>query len=165
MELDPLDPANHFTLGSVKGGIGAKQGDAALVKEGLEACWLAATLDPAWVLPWAEIGFILMESGRPREAVEHLKAVKPERQPLDTRYYSALGAALRGIGQYQESMEAFESALELSPDDWSLMAAIAISAALAGDRRKSNHYAKTARHMGASDEMDVLLETCEGIQS
>ena len=73
-ELDPLDPANHFTLGSVKGGIGAKQGDAALIREGLEACWLAATLDPAWILPWAEIGFILLESGRPEEAVEHLLA-------------------------------------------------------------------------------------------
>ena len=31
-ELDPLDPANHFTLGSVKSEIGAKQGDAALVR-------------------------------------------------------------------------------------------------------------------------------------
>ena len=29
-ELDPLDPANHFTLGSVKGGIGARRGNTAL---------------------------------------------------------------------------------------------------------------------------------------
>ena len=60
VKLDPLDPANHFTMGSYKGGIGAKQGNAALVREGLEACWVAAELDKNWVLPWAEIGFILL---------------------------------------------------------------------------------------------------------
>ena len=82
VKLDPLDPANHFTLGSYKGGIGAKQGNAALVQEGLEACWVAATLDQEWILPWAEIGFILLESGRPGEAVEHLRAVPPNVGPL-----------------------------------------------------------------------------------
>ena len=30
VKLDPLGPANHFTLGSFKGGMGAKQGNAAL---------------------------------------------------------------------------------------------------------------------------------------
>ena len=107
VKLDPLDPANHFTLGSYKGGIGAKQGNAALVQEGLEACWVAATLDKNWVLPWAEIGFILLQSGRPCEAVNHLRAVPPERRPLDTRYYSALGAALRDTGRFGESLNAF----------------------------------------------------------
>ena len=158
VELDPLDPANHFTLGSVKGGIGAKRGDAALVREGLEACWLAATLDPAWILPWAEIGFILLETGRPEEAVEHLLASGLERAPLDTRYYSALGAALREMGRYEEFLKAFESSLELEPDDPPVVAAAAVAAALAGDKGKSNRYAKTARHMGVSDELDVRLE-------
>ena len=157
-ELDPLDPANHFTLGSVKGGIGAKRGDAALVREGLEACWLAATLDQAWILPWAEIGFILLETGRPEEAVEHLLAAGPERAPLDTRYYCALGAALREMGRYEESLKAFESSLELDPDDPPVVAATAVTAALAGDKGKSNRYAKTARHMGASDELNLHLE-------
>lgn len=44
--LDPLDPVNHFTIGSVKGGLGADRGDMAMVNEGIEACWMAATLDP-----------------------------------------------------------------------------------------------------------------------
>ena len=43
-ELDPLDPANHYTLGSVKGGIGIRNSDEALVNEGIEACWIAVTL-------------------------------------------------------------------------------------------------------------------------
>ena len=59
-ELDPLDPANHFTLGSAKSTLGLRTGNPALVQEGLEACWLAATLDPNWILPWAEIGLILL---------------------------------------------------------------------------------------------------------
>ena len=157
-ELDPLDAANHFTLGSVKGGTGAKNGDVALVKQGLESCWLAATLDPAWVLPWAEIGLILLRSGRPRKAVEHLEAIGSERRPLDTRYYSTLGAALRELGRYDESLKAFESSLELDPDDPPVVVAAAATSVLAGDNAKTTHYSRTARHLGASEELDVELE-------
>ena len=89
--LDPLDPANHFTLGSVKTGIGIGRGDAALVTEGLNALWLAVTLDPKWILPWTEIGMTLLHTDRPEEAIAHLRNVKPECGPLDSHYYSALG--------------------------------------------------------------------------
>ena len=106
--LDPLDPANQFTLGSMKGGMGAKLGNASMIEEGLAACWVAAKLDETWVLPWAEIGLILFSSGKPKEAVEHLSAIAPERRPLDTRYYSTLGVALRELGQYEESLRALE---------------------------------------------------------
>ena len=164
-ELDPLDPANHFTLGSVKGGIGAENGDAALVKEGIESCWLAATLDPVWVLPWAEIGLILLRSGRPREAVEHLEAIGPERRPLDTRYYSTLGAALRELGRYGESLKAFESSLDLDLDDPPVVAAAAVTAALVGDNAKTTRYARTARHLGASEELDAILELVKAFKS
>ena len=134
VKLDPLDPANHFTLGSYEGSMGAKQGNVALFQEGLEACWVAATLDQNWSLPWAEIGFILLESGRPREAVEHLQSVAPKRRPPDTRYYSALGVALRELGQYEESLKALEDSIELNPNDPTVVAAAATVAELAGDR-------------------------------
>ena len=165
VKLDPLDPANQFTLGSFKGHIGAKQGNASLVQEGLEACWVAATLDKTWVLPWAEIGFILLESGRPGEAVDHLKAVPPERRPLDTRYYSALGAALRDTGRFVESLEAFQACLELNPDDSVIVAAAAVVAALAGDKAKSRLHARTARHMGASDVLDLHIELANAVRA
>ena len=165
VKLDPLDPANHFTLGSYKGDIGAKQGNAALVREGLEACWIAAALDKNWVLPWAEIGFILLEDGRPAEAVGHLRAVPPDRRPLDTRYYSALGAALRNTGRFGEALVAFEACLELNPDDPVIVATAAVTAALAGDKAKSRLHARTARHMGASDELDLELEFANAIRS
>ena len=158
VRLDPLDPGNHFTLGSYKGGIGARQGNAALVREGLEACWIAATLDTNWVLPWAEIGFILLQSGRPGEAVDHLRAVPDERRPLDTRYYSALGAALRNTGRFVEALTAFEACLELNPEDPEIVVAATVAAALADDKGKSRLHARAARHMGASDELDLELE-------
>ena len=104
-ELDPLDPANHFTLGSAKSTIGLRTGNPALVKEGLEACWLAATLDPNWILPWAEIGLILLENGKAREAVEHLQDVGPERRPFEPRYFNALGASLRRSGRLRRVAE------------------------------------------------------------
>ena len=85
VELDPLDPANHFTLGSIKGGVGTERGNEALIEEGLKACWIAVALDPIWILPWTEIGRILANSGRAEEAVEHLRAVSPECGPLDAR--------------------------------------------------------------------------------
>ena len=165
VKLDPLDPGNHFTLGSYKGGIGAKQGNAALVREGLEACWVAAVLDKNWVLPWAEIGFILLQSGRPGEAVDHLRAVPPERRPLDTRYYSALGAALRNTGRFGESLNAFEACLELDPDDPAIVVAAAVAAGLAGDKVKFRLHARTARHMGASGELDLELEFANAVRA
>ena len=165
VKLDPLDPANHFTLGSHKGSIGARQGNAALVQEGLEACWVAAELDRNWVLPWAEIGFILLESGWPGEAVDHLRAVPPERRPLDTRYYSALGAALRDTGRFGEALKAFEACLELDPGDPVIVSAAAVTAALAGDKAKSRLHARTARHMGVPGELDLQIEFANSVRT
>ena len=163
--LDPLDPANHFTLGSAKGGIGARNGDEALVKEGLEACWVAVTLDPNWVLPWTEIGWILVNTGREREAVEHLRAVSPECRPLDSRYYAALGVALRESGDFTGSLAALKSSLRLNPNDKSVAVAAAGAALLAGDKIRSNRYRRVARHLGASDEVDRDLKLIEAIKS
>ena len=61
--LDPLDPANHFSLGSVKASIGIGRSDTSLVSAGLKALWLAVTLDPKWIVPWTEIGEILLHTG------------------------------------------------------------------------------------------------------
>ena len=165
IELDPLDPANHFTMGSAKGHIGAMNGDEALVREGLEACWIAVTLDPNWGLPWTEIGWILIKTGRAREAVEHLRAVDPECGPLDSRYYAALGVALRESGDFAGSLAAFESSLKLSPDDKSVAVAAAGAALLAGDKVSFNRYRRAVRHLGASEELDRDVELIEAVQS
>ncbi|MDE2930436.1 MAG: hypothetical protein OXQ27_05870 [Chloroflexota bacterium] len=157
-ELDPLDPANHFTLGSVKGTVGARNGDEALVAEGLEACWLAATLDPKWIVPWTEIGWLLLESGREREAVRHLRSVRPECGPLDSNYYNALGMALWELGEFTECLPALESSLELNADNPHIVVAAAVAAWQTGDSVKFNRYRKIARHVGASNKCNRLLE-------
>ncbi|MCY4652981.1 MAG: tetratricopeptide repeat protein [Dehalococcoidia bacterium] len=157
-ELDPLDPANHFTLGSAKGGIGLSEGNEALVKEALDSCWTAVTLDPNWILPWTEIGWLLLRTGRAEEAVEHLKGVRKECGPLDSRYYDALGLSLLELGELAEALAAFESSLKLNPDDPRIAAAASATALQIGESIKYNRYRKMARHTGLSERRYQVLE-------
>ncbi len=154
VELDPLDPANHFALGSVKGGIGSATADRNLVDEALEACWMAVALDRNWIAPWTEIGWLLLISDKPHEAVEHLRSVRPQCRPLDARYYHALGLALGLIGERAESLAALESSLEIDQNDPRVAIDAALTAFQVGDKLKTNEYRKMARHLGVSDELD-----------
>lgn len=157
--LDPLDPANHFTIGSVKGGLGADRGDMDMVNEGIEACWLAVTLDPNWILPWTEIGLIHLRVGRAAEAVKHLSSVRPECGPLDPRYHSTLGTAYWRLGQPTEALAAFEAALQLDPEDLSDLRAASEIALEIGDRARHRRYSRRARHLGESEETERFLES------
>lgn len=150
--LDPLDSANHYTLGSVKTSIGIARDDPALINEGLNALWLAVTLGPHWILPWTEIGLTLHYSGRSAEAVEHLRNVSPERGPLDPEYYSALGAACWKVGELPEALAAFEASLELDPEVTSALLAASEVALLIGDREKHRRYLRRARHFGVEED-------------
>ena len=156
--LDPLDPANHFSLGSVKTSIGIRRGDTSLVNAGLDALWLAATLDPKWIVPWTEIGEILLHTGRPEEAVTHLRNVKPECGPLDCRYYSVLGAAYWKLERLPEALAAFEAGLERDPEETAALVAAAEIALLLGDGDKHRRYRRRAHHFGADADTDKLLE-------
>ena len=156
--LDPLDPANHFTLGSVKTGLGIGHDDTALVQEGLDALWLAVALDPQWILPWTEIGSALLHTDRPAEAVAHLLNLKPECGPMDSHYYSTLGAACWRVDRLYEALEAFESALELDPEETANLLAASEIAMLIGDSDKQRRYLRRARHFGAEEGTEDLWE-------
>lgn len=158
VELDPLDPANHLTLASVKGAVGSATGDRRLVDEALEACWMAVALDRNWIAPWTEIGWLLLMSDKPREAVEHLGRVKPQCRPLDATYHHALGLALRLIGEHAEALAAFESSLEMERNDPEIAIDAAITAFQVGDKLKANEYRKMASHLGVSAELDRSIE-------
>ena len=151
VRLDPLDPANHFTLGSVKTGIGIARDDTALINEGLNALWLAVTLEPNWILPWTEIGLTLHHTGRTAEAVEHLRNVNPECGPLDSHYHSALGAAYWKLDKLTEALAAFEALLELDPEETSALLAASEIALLIGDHEKHRRYFQRAKHFGADE--------------
>ena len=156
--LDPTDPANHFTLGSAKTTIGIRRGDAAQVKEGLDALWLAAALDPKWILPWTEIGSTLLHTDRAAEAVAHLLSIKPECGPLDSGYYSALGAAYWILDKLPQALKAFEDAIELNPEETSCLVAAAELSHLLGDNRKHRLYSRRARHFGADEGTEKFME-------
>ena len=149
--LDPLDPANHYTLGSVKTGIGIGRGDMDLVNEGLDALWIAVTLAPRWILPWTEIGSTLYYTDRPAEAVAHLRSVKPECGPLDSHYHGTLGTAEWKLGELTRALAAFEAALELDPEETSALLAASELALLLGDGKKHRRYLRLAQHFGADE--------------
>ena len=162
--LDPLDPANQFSLGSVKTGIGVGRGDIALINEGLEALWLAVALDPNWIVPWTEIGLTLLHTDRAAEAVEHLRKVKPGCGPLDSRYHSVLGAAHWKLGQLPEALAAFEAALELDPEETSDLLAASEIALLIGDHEKHRRYIRRAQHFGAEEDTLKIWELLREFQ-
>ena len=164
-ELDPEDPANHYTLGSAKGYLGAETGDKALVEEAIQSCWMSVTLDPNWISPWTEVGWLMLRAGRAEQAVKHLKSVRPDCGPLDARYYDALGAAHSAFGEHSEALAAYESSLDLNPDEPRIAAVAAAEALEIGDKIKFNRYQKMARHHGLSGRWEALLALFREVQT
>ena len=153
IQLDPLDWANHITQGSGKGYMGVILGNETMIKDALAECWLAANLAPTEVLPWAEIGWILTQTGRHQEAVEHLKSISDQRHPMHVRYYRALGVAQRGLGHFQDALKSLEQAFHIDREDTDVVTSILITVSLLGNKNKFRRYSKIARHLGIPDEM------------
>ena len=156
--LDPLVPAYHFALGSLKTDIGIWRRDMALVNEGLDALWVAVAMHPTWILPWTAIGRTLLHTDRPAEAVEHLRGVKPECGGPHSGYHSALGAAYWKLGQLPKALAAFEAAIELDPEETSALVAASEIALWAGDHEKHRKYSRMAHHFGAEYGTDKIME-------
>ena len=152
IRLAPLDARYHYAMGSMKTGGVIWTGRTPLVDEGLNALWMAATLEPNWILPWSEIGLTLHRTGRSAEAVEHLRNVNPDCGPLDANYHSTLGAAYWKIGQLTEALSAFEASLELDPEETSDLLAASEIALLLGDHERHRRYLRRARHFGAEED-------------
>ena len=164
IELDPQDPVPHFTWGSMVGGLGYQFGVRECVKAGLDECRIAAELDRTWILPWAEVGFILVGAGRPREALDHLLSVGADCGPLDSRYYMALGLAHQSLGNHADSLAAFEQALQIDPENLRLARGAGVAAVLHGDNAKAVRYARRAQHLGdAGATRERLEETASAV--
>ena len=84
---------------------------------------------------------------------------------MDSRYYAALGVALRESGDFTGSLAAFESSLKLNPDETPVAVAAASAALLADDKIRSKRHKKVARHLGASDELNRHLELMEAVKT
>ncbi len=155
--LDPNDPANHFSLGSGLAGIASRTGDESMMKRALHECWVAARLDPAWILPWTEIGWIHVLSGQHKEARDHLMNVPEGCGPLEPRYYQALGIANLGLGELDDALATLESGLALEPSDKGLLTFALLASAALGDDKRRRKYSKRLRHIGAGDSIASLL--------
>ena len=155
--LDPNDPVNHFSLASGLAGIGNIMRDESMMNRALKECWIAVRLDPAWILPWTEIGWIHTLSGRHREARDHLLNVRDGCGPLDLRYYQALGMAYQELGETKEALAAFESGLALEPNDKGALAGAFRAASALGDAKNRRKYSKRLSHIGVDDSIISLL--------
>ncbi len=158
IRLDPLNPKYHCSLGLMKTGPAMWTGRTPLVDEGLNALWMAVALEPGWILPWTKIGETLHDTGRSEDAAEHLRNVSPDRGPLDSDYYSALGAACWKTGELAEALSAFEKSLELDPEETSALLAASEIALLTGDNEKHRRYLRMAKHFGAEEDTLTLWE-------
>ena len=156
-KLDPNDPANHFSLGSALAGIGNMMGDESVMNRAMDECWIAVRLDPTWILPWTEIGWIHILSGRHREARDHLLSVRDDCGPLDLRYWQALGMARQELGEMNEALAAFESGLALEPNDKGALVGAFRAASALGDAKRRRKYRKALRHIGMDDSTISLL--------
>ena len=152
IQIDPLDARYHYALGSMKTGAAMWTGRTPLVDEGLNSLWMAVAIEPDWTLPWTEIGSTLHHTGRPEEAVEHLRNVSPDCGSLDADYYSVLGAAYWKVGKLTEALTAFEASVELDPEEPSALLAASELALLIGDDQKHRNYLRRARHFGAEED-------------
>ena len=155
--LDPLDPVNHFTIGSARTHFGFINGDAVMFQEGVDALWLAATLDPHWILPWTEIGMTLLMRGEPEAALLHLRNLSAECEEPDANYHRSVGAVLSNLNRLPEALAAYEAALELDPEARSTLLAASELAALVGDRVKQRRYNQLAHHFGLTRDADEVL--------
>ena len=72
--------------------------------------------------------------------------------PLDSDYYSALGAACWKAGELAEALSAFETSLELDPEETSALLAASEIALLTGDNEKHRRYLRRAKRFGAEED-------------
>ena len=151
IQLAPLDARYHYAMGAMKTDGAMWTGRTPLVDEGLNALWMAAALEPNWLLPWTEIGVTLHYTDRSAEAVEHLRNVNPECGPLDSGYHSALGAAYWKVGKPKEALTAFETSIDLDPEETSALLAASELALSLGDNEKHRRYLRRAKHFGADE--------------
>lgn len=114
-------------------------------EKAIEEAEMAIAIAPNWSTAYALFGFTLVFTGRFEDAVSMLKkAIRLN--PIPPAYYSFfLGLAYRGIGRYDNALEAYQKALPQYPDTTVVRLGLAAC------------YAALGRHQEASEAAaDVL---------
>lgn len=89
-----------------------KLGDREGAEENLRR---AIDLAPTFAKPHEDLGFLLVESGRPQEAIEVLVSAT-RLDPRSELAHFSLGRALAMVGRGKEADAAFEASFELNPE-------------------------------------------------
>ena len=144
VELQRESAEYHFHLGATLGMAGE-------VEEGLQECWIAASLDPAWELPKVEVGIILLNAGRHEEARGHLESVARSQGDLSAHLAFNLGVARFRCGEVEGALGALMRAVELKPDHVLALGVAAHCAFLVGGGKTGRYLAKRAKDLGQSE--------------
>lgn len=147
-ELNHTDARLHEFVGIMKKDWGALKKKTLLLEEALESFWLAITLDRSRLWSWTGIGHTLVLLGRPAEAIEHLESIKDDLSALDSNFHNALSHAYRLERRFDESLNALEESIKLSPNDHETLLLAAEVCLLRIDPQQAKRYAREARKHG-----------------
>jgi Flp pilus assembly protein TadD len=98
----------------------------------------------------AYLGKIMVQSGRLADGERALRKAIAGGE-ADWRVHSALGSALDQQGRYQEARQCYEQALELKPDEVSVINNLAMSYALAADLKAAEIHLRRALALPTGD--------------
>ena len=150
VELQPENADYHFQLGGTLG----MTGNARDVEEGIQECWIAASLSPDWEMPRVEVGIILLNARRDQEAHEHLERMAYSSESLSAHLALNLGVARLRAGNLDEALKALEETLSQEPDHAIALDLAAHCAFLIGDKAKGRRLAKRAAQFGYKESYD-----------
>lgn len=134
---DPNNAEHHFQLACDLGALG--QTDDSIAES-----YLAAELNPGWNLPLAEIGVVLLNSGRDQEAVTHLERSVDQVVNPSAQYFSVLGIARMRVGEYRRAIDPLIQAIERRPRHIGAIEALSRCYYEVDDKKNGLRYAKKA---------------------
>ena len=144
VELQPDNAQYHFLLGAALAAAGE-------IEEALQECWIADSLNPDDELPRVEVGIILMNADRNREALDHLERIAPDQEEMSAHLSFNLGVARFRCGEYQRARQALKRSLSLRGDYGPALDVAAQCAFEEGDAAEGRRLAKKARRHGSTE--------------
>jgi Tfp pilus assembly protein PilF len=95
------------------------------IEEAIEDCRKAIRLDPDFGNPYNDIGVYLMQQGRLDEAIPWFETAKQAKRYMPRHFpYLNMGRIYLAKGKRMRALDEFVKALELQPNDPTILAAI-----------------------------------------
>ena len=144
VELQPENSQYHFLLGAALAAAGK-------IEEALQECWIADSLNSDDELPRVEVGIILMNADRNREALDHLERIAADQEEMSAHLSFNLGVARFRCGDYHGARRALKRSLSVRDDYGPALDVAAQCAFEVGDATEGRRLAKKARRHGSAE--------------